>query len=56
MILTGTPAGVGPIVSGDLVECTLAETSLNGSTSKTLSTLNFTVVNRETGYNYQGGA
>ncbi|KIM79785.1 hypothetical protein PILCRDRAFT_98056 [Piloderma croceum F 1598] len=56
VILTGTPPGVGPIVSGDLVECTLAETSPDGSTGKTLSTLNFTVVNRETGYNYQGGA
>lgn len=56
VILTGTPAGVGPIVSGDLVECILAETSPDDSTGKTLSTLNFTVENRETGYHYQGGA
>ena len=49
MILTGTPAGVGPIVSGDHVECALADCS----TGKILTTLDFTVVDREGGYSYQ---
>jgi len=49
LILTGTPAGVGPIVSGDFVECSLAD----GSTGKVLSNFSFTAVDREGGYNYQ---
>jgi len=56
LILTGTPAGVGPVVSGDLVECTLADALPDGSTGQILSTLKFTVVDREGGYKYQQAA
>jgi acylpyruvate hydrolase len=51
-MLTGTPAGVGPIVPGDLVECDLAD----GSTGKVFDTISFSAAMRQGGYNYQGAA
>lgn len=48
LILTGTPSGVGPIVPGDKVECTLKD-----STGKQLATLDFNAVQREAGYHYK---
>ncbi|KAL7283716.1 hypothetical protein ACG7TL_003152 [Trametes sanguinea] len=48
LILTGTPSGVGPVVPGDKVECTLKD-----STGKELATLNFNAVQREGGYHYK---
>jgi len=47
LILTGTPSGVGPLVPGDKVECTLSD-----STGKKLATLNFGVIQREGGYQF----
>jgi len=47
LILTGTPSGVGPLVPGDKVECTLSD-----STGKQLATLNFGVIQREGGYQF----
>ncbi|TBU35563.1 hypothetical protein BD311DRAFT_744210 [Dichomitus squalens] len=47
LILTGTPSGVGPVVPGDKVECTLKD-----STGKQLATLDFAAVQREGGYEY----
>ncbi len=46
--MTGTPAGVGPIVAGDLVECALTE----NATGKELSTLRVTAVDRQGGYKF----
>ncbi|KAI0331058.1 hypothetical protein GY45DRAFT_1249514 [Cubamyces sp. BRFM 1775] len=48
LILTGTPSGVGPVVPGDKIECTLKEGS-----GKQLATLSFTAVQREGGYQYK---
>ncbi|OJT08693.1 Acylpyruvase FAHD1, mitochondrial [Trametes pubescens] len=48
LILTGTPSGVGPIVPGDKVECTLKD-----STGKQLASLEFNAVQREAGYHYK---
>ncbi|KAH6917791.1 hypothetical protein BKA70DRAFT_950 [Coprinopsis sp. MPI-PUGE-AT-0042] len=48
VILTGTPSGVGPIVPGDSVECTLAHPD-----GQTISTLNFTAVQRQGGYRFE---
>ncbi|KAI0373075.1 hypothetical protein BV20DRAFT_963576 [Pilatotrama ljubarskyi] len=48
LILTGTPSGVGPVVPGDKVEC-----SLNDGSGKQLATLDFNVVRREGGYHYK---
>lgn len=48
MILTGTPSGVGPVVAGDKVECTLTD-----STGKQLATLDFNAIQREGGYQYK---
>ncbi|KAI0748432.1 hypothetical protein C8Q80DRAFT_1219586 [Daedaleopsis nitida] len=48
LILTGTPSGVGPVVPGDKVECTLTD-----STGKQLATLNFNAVQRKGGYQYK---
>ncbi|TFK68291.1 hypothetical protein BDN72DRAFT_870995 [Pluteus cervinus] len=45
LILTGTPSGVGPIVSGDKIECELA--NADGSS---LAKLEFEAVSREGGY------
>lgn len=48
LILTGTPSGVGPIVPGDRVECSLANAA-----GQELLTLDFTAVAREGGYRFQ---
>ena len=48
LILTGTPSGVGPVVPGDKVECTLKD-----STGKQLATLDFAAVQRQIGYLYK---
>jgi len=48
LILTGTPSGVGPIVPGDRVECSLANAA-----GQELLTLDFTAVARERGYRFQ---
>ncbi|KII88232.1 hypothetical protein PLICRDRAFT_41378 [Plicaturopsis crispa FD-325 SS-3] len=49
LILTGTPSGVGPLAPGDNVECVLADPT----TSKELSTIQFTAVTREGGYAFK---
>ncbi|RDB22128.1 Acylpyruvase FAHD1, mitochondrial [Hypsizygus marmoreus] len=48
LILTGTPSGVGPVVVGDKVEC-----SLTDSNGKELATLDFTATARQGGYQFQ---
>jgi acylpyruvate hydrolase len=48
VILTGTPSGVGPVVPGDKVECTLTEAG-----GKELLSLDFEAVQREGGYRFQ---
>ncbi|KAH7889333.1 hypothetical protein F5I97DRAFT_1923886 [Phlebopus sp. FC_14] len=48
LILTGTLSGVGAVLPGDKVECTLADP--NG---KVLDAINFTAVSREGGYQFQ---
>ncbi|KAH9952024.1 hypothetical protein B0H21DRAFT_775586 [Amylocystis lapponica] len=47
LILTGTPQGVGPVVPGDHVECTLVDGS-----GKLLASLDFNCVQREGGYRF----
>ncbi|TCD64254.1 hypothetical protein EIP91_004323 [Steccherinum ochraceum] len=47
LILTGTPSGVGPLSPGDQVEC-----SLKDAEGKELSSLNFSAVSREGGYQF----
>ena len=47
-ILTGTPSGVGPVVPGDSVECTLTDSS-----GDTISTLSFTAIQRQGGYRFR---
>ncbi|KZT09560.1 uncharacterized protein LAESUDRAFT_735239 [Laetiporus sulphureus 93-53] len=47
LILTGTPSGVGPLVPGDKVECTLSDT-----TGHTLATLTFNAIQRQGGYRF----
>ncbi|KAF8830949.1 hypothetical protein HHX47_DHR1000335 [Lentinula edodes] len=48
LVLTGTPAGVGPISAGDEVECALSD-----GTGKNLAKLIFGVVDREGGYQFK---
>ncbi|KAI0797487.1 hypothetical protein C8Q75DRAFT_738347 [Abortiporus biennis] len=48
LILTGTPAGVGAVVPGDNVEC-----SLTNDEGKELASLTFEAVQREKGYHYK---
>ncbi|TFK22965.1 mitochondrial protein [Coprinopsis marcescibilis] len=48
VVLTGTPSGVGPIVPGDIVECTLSDAS-----GKQLAKLDFSAVQREGGYEFK---
>ncbi|ESK85609.1 mitochondrial protein [Moniliophthora roreri MCA 2997] len=48
LILTGTPAGVGPVNPGDKVEC-----SLTTSAGQELSSLIFTAVARQGGYQFK---
>ncbi|KAJ3813230.1 hypothetical protein EV368DRAFT_74836 [Lentinula lateritia] len=48
LVLTGTPAGVGPINAGDDVECALSD-----GEGKNLAKLSFGVVDREGGYQFK---
>lgn len=48
LILTGTPSGVGPLVSGDKVVCAL--THPDGTP---LADLEFEAVDREKGYEFK---
>ena len=48
LILTGTPSGVGAVIPGDKVECTLKDAA-----GKVLATLDFAAVQREGGYHYK---
>lgn len=50
IILTGTPSGVGPVVAGDKVECTLTNTE----DGKEVASLVFDAVDREGGYHFTG--
>jgi acylpyruvate hydrolase len=47
LLLTGTPAGVGPLVPGDVVSCSLADPD-----GKELASLEFDTVQREGGYSF----
>jgi len=49
VVLTGTPAGVGPVSPGDKVECSLTDLA----TGKELSTLSFEAVERAGGYEFK---
>ncbi|KAI0256602.1 hypothetical protein BJV78DRAFT_1272747 [Lactifluus subvellereus] len=49
LVLTGTPAGVGPVVAGDKVECALVD----AATNEELERITFGVADRPTGYLYQ---
>jgi len=48
LLLTGTPAGVGPLVAGDRVECALVDPT----TDEVLERITFGVKDRVTGYHY----
>jgi len=48
LVLTGTPSGVGPLVPGDHVACTLTD-----SIGTQLAALEFRAVQREGGYSFQ---
>ncbi|KAH9917440.1 uncharacterized protein B0H18DRAFT_1087085 [Fomitopsis serialis] len=48
LVLTGTPSGVGPLVPGDHVACTLTDSS-----GTQLAALEFRAVQREGGYSFQ---
>jgi acylpyruvate hydrolase len=48
LVLTGTPAGVGPLVAGDEVECGLVD----GTTNEELQRISFGVRGRVAGYLY----
>ncbi|KAJ7073870.1 hypothetical protein C8F01DRAFT_1205237 [Mycena amicta] len=50
LLLTGTPSGVGPVVPGDKVECTLVD----GKSGTQISALDFEAVAREGGYKFTG--
>jgi len=49
VVLTGTPSGVGPVVPGDIFECSLSDLA----TGNELSSLRFEAVQREGGYLFQ---
>jgi len=49
VVLTGTPAGVGPVSPGDKVECSLTDID----TGKELSSISFEAVQREAGYEFK---
>jgi acylpyruvate hydrolase len=49
LVLTGTPSGVGPLVSGDKVVCALRDLE----SGKELTTLSFSAIDREGGYLYR---
>ncbi|KAJ4478433.1 hypothetical protein J3R30DRAFT_3657617 [Lentinula aciculospora] len=48
LVLTGTPAGVGPIKAGDQVECALEDAE-----GKEMAKLSFGVADREGGYQFK---
>jgi len=48
LVLTGTPAGVGPVVAGDKVECALVDATTNVE----LQRITFGVRDRVAGYRY----
>jgi acylpyruvate hydrolase len=48
LVLTGTPAGVGPVFAGDKVECTLVD----ATTNEELQRIAFEVRDRVAGYRY----
>ena len=48
LVLTGTPAGVGPVIGGDKVECALVD----GTTNEELQRITFGVSDRVAGYLY----
>jgi acylpyruvate hydrolase len=48
LVLTGTPAGVGPVIAGDNVECALVD----GTTNEELQRIIFGVSDRVAGYLY----
>jgi len=48
LILTGTPEGVGRVIAGDKVECTLGD----ASSGKEIASISFTAADRQGGYNY----
>ena len=50
MILTGTPAGVGPVKPGDKVECRLEDNATNVE----LARIGFEAVERNWGYEFKG--
>jgi acylpyruvate hydrolase len=49
LVLTGTPAGVGPVVAGDKIECALVD----AATNEELEQIAFGVADRPTGYFYE---
>ena len=49
LVLTGTPAGVGPIVAGDQIECALVD----AATNEELERITFGVADRPAGYLYK---
>ncbi|KAI0273535.1 hypothetical protein BC834DRAFT_213104 [Gloeopeniophorella convolvens] len=49
LVLTGTPAGVGPIAAGDKVECALVDPTTNAVLEK----ISFGVADRDGGYLYE---
>lgn len=50
MILTGTPAGVGPVTPGDKVECRLEDNATNVELAK----FGFEAVERNGRYEFTG--
>jgi acylpyruvate hydrolase len=48
LVLTGTPAGVGPLAAGDNVECALIDPVTNAE----LERIAFGVTSRAAGYHY----
>ncbi|KIM53039.1 hypothetical protein SCLCIDRAFT_1223211 [Scleroderma citrinum Foug A] len=48
LVLTGTPSGVGPVIPGDKVECTLTDPG-----GKVLDAINFVALSRNGGYQFK---
>lgn len=48
LLLTGTPEGVGPVVAGENVSC-----SLKDEAGKEIASLEFDAIDREGGYHFQ---
>jgi acylpyruvate hydrolase len=49
LVLTGTPAGVGPVIAGDKIECALVDAASN----RELERIAFGVADRTAGYLYK---